>query len=268
MPQINISDLLYLVGDENDKWPMIKDSSNFFLSKFNFMNYLTVGLDNFPFSDYLINSKIVSDWHIVSLNTNENEKVNYECIDTIKKVSESNEDYQGDNTNVQFGLKQFIDYDTVYLNTLQSDTNRNSFRNILKKLDSLEIVKIDSDDNERWVLNEIFEAGFLPSLLYVRFKKSPSENLQTRYTIGHLRMLGYGLLYVHENKYAFYFTGNTVYDCFNVEEQNLHNPLVNSVIKTTVAEFQRLAEEESKPDSSDSKPSIKSGLNVRLKKFY
>ena len=67
MPTQNLSELLYLVGCEDDKWPMLKDNSNFFMKKFGQMNYLTVGMDKFPYPDYLINSKIVSNWHIISL---------------------------------------------------------------------------------------------------------------------------------------------------------------------------------------------------------
>lgn len=255
MPTQNLSELLYLVGCEDDKWPMLKDNSNFFMKKFGQMNYLTVGMDKFPYPDYLINSKIVSNWHIISLSDSENEKKNCDTFKIIRNLTTAYEDYSGENQDIHFGMNQFIDYDTTFLHE-SSDNFRSNFSEIISKLDSLEIVRIDSSGNERWILNEIFESGFLPSIMYIKFSQSPEHNLLTRNLIGNMRMLGYAVLYIYEDKYVFYYTGNNSYDLFNVNECTIQNPYTGQIIKSTLDAYKKWEENKT------------TGMNIKFKKFY
>jgi hypothetical protein len=267
MPSVNLSELVYLVGDEQEKWPMLKDSSNFFLNKFSTMNYITVGLQNFPYPDFLINSKIVSNWHMVVLDTSETRVDNSENISkiqTIEKLSREYTDYEGEDRQIYFGTQQFIDYDTTKLRRLTETTMRDDFVNLLNGLESLEVARIDCSGQERWVLSAILDAGFLPSILNVRLR-DPSKCQLTRNTIGHLRMLGYAVLYVHEDKYLFYFTNNSSYDLFDVRETGTQNPLIKKCIKTTVEAFRTMEELREKETAATA---TATGLSVQLKKFY
>lgn len=259
MSHQNLADILYLVGHEDDKWPMLKESSNFFMKKFSKMNYLTVGMERFPHSDFLINSKIVSNWHIVSLSNSENDASNCDTFKTIKSLATVYEDYSGENPNVHFGMEQFIDYDTTTLHEFQKDplhSNRNDFIKVVRNLESLEVVRIDSSGNERWILNEIFEAGFFPSMIYVRFSESPETNVLTRNMIGNMRMMGYALLYIYENKYVFYYTGDSSYDLFNVNECTMQNPYTGKIIKTTLDAYKEWNENKTP------------GFNIKINKYY
>lgn len=252
----NLADIVYLVGDEDDKWPMIKDTSNFFIQKFNQMNYLTVGMDRFPYPDYLINSKIVSNWHCISLSNSENERQNNERFRTIINLCNNYEEYSGNDDKIKFGTEQFIDYDCTHLYEFDASNNRQKFHELINTLSSLEVVRIDSSGNERWVINEIFEAGFLPSLMYVRFGETPEKNVLNRNLIGHLRMIGYSILYIYEDKYLFYFTDKSVYNLFNVNELGFKNPFITNIIGVVTDEFKKWNENKTE------------GFSVKLTNFY
>ena len=259
MPHANLNDIVYLVGDETDKWPMLKDSSNFFMNKFNTMNYITVGLTNFPYSDFLINSKIVSNWHVVALDTSGALQDNSENImkfQTIEKLNREYLEYEGEDTQIQFGTQQFIDYDTTKLHRFDEGNMRHQFADFLNTLESIEVARIDCPEQERWILSTIFDTGFLPSVMYIRFKENPGNCLLTRNTIGNLRMLGYALLYIHEDKYLFYYTNQSSYDLFNVSELGMQNPFVQKCIKSTLDALQ--TRDETKEN----------GLSIKIKKFY
>lgn len=274
MQRININDLVHLVGDEMDKWPMMKDTSNFFINKFNSMNYLTVGLEKFPYQDFLVNSKIISNWHIIALDSSDNilnNSTNIDKIKTIEKLSREFAEYNGEDKDIYFGMEQFIDYDITKVYHIAKENLRQDTANLIENMESVEILRIDSPGNERWVLSTVFDAGFLPSVLYIRFIDSPEKCVLTRNTIGHLRMLGYGLLYVHEDKYIFYFTNNSSYDLFNVCEISLQNPLINKCIKHTIDTYKETlskntlneAKNENREDTN-----ITPVLLIKLNKFY
>ena len=200
------------------------------------MNYLTVGLERFPYPDYLINSKIVSNWHVVAIDSSESEVQSMANIDKMKQIEELSRNYsnyEGDDREIAFGVDQFIDYDTTKMHHLKSDNSIQGFTQLVNDLQSLEVVRTDSSGNERWIISTILEAGFLPSLMYIRISADPATCILTRNMIGNLRMLGYSVLYCYEGKYVFYYTNQSAYDLFDVTEVSMQNPLIAKVIKTT-----------------------------------
>jgi len=275
MPETNIANLVQLMGHESDVWPIPKDTQQMFVEKFSYMNFLTIGLDYFPYPDFLINSKIISKWSIISLKSDESDK-NLELLKTIRHHSQNYIDYSGNSEEINFGINQFIDYDDTKIFELDQATSRNNFVEILKNMDSLEIVKINSLGNELWILSSILECGFLPSTLLVRFSNSPDNCLKTRNFIGNLRMLGYAVLYniENDNKYLFYYTNVSAYDQFKVDELTTQNPFTKTVINTTINSYKKFIEDSCNSnqsfDNSEEKKNSedKKDLKIKIKNYY
>lgn len=233
MEAVNIADVVALFGHENDKWPLIYDN-NFFTDKFMNMNYLSVGLDTEPYLDLYINSKIISKVKIINLTGSENENSVMNKISEISALAKKYQEYKGEDEFSKFGNSQFIDWDDVELLTLNNQNNRNELYSIIKKFNSLEILKVNSEENVFWILNTVIECGFLPSVIYARFPSDEDHQTLTNAFIGHLRNLGYSLLCNFEGKCVLYLGEPLVYTYANCTEASARNPLIETVIKTTV----------------------------------
>jgi hypothetical protein len=238
---INVADVVALFGPQNDKWPLIYDNS-FFNSKFMNMNYLSVGLDTEPFSDLYINSKIVSKVKFINLTGSDTENMVTRKLEEIGSISSRYEEYKGEDEFMKFGNNQFLDWDDVSILNLNPDNNRNEFYNIVKELESLEILKVNSEKNVFWVLNTVVECGFLPSVIYARFPVNESHKILTNAFIGHLRNMGYSLLCNVDGKCLLYLGEPLVYGYADCTEASSRNPLVETIIKTTVESYKAHAE--------------------------
>jgi hypothetical protein len=233
---INIADIVALFGPENNRWPLIYDNS-FFNDKFMNMNYLAVGLDSEPFSDLYINSKIISKVKFINLTGSDNENNIMKKLGEISNLAKKYQEYKGDDEFLNFGNNQFVDWDDVDLINLNCETNRNELYKIIKNLESLEILKVNSEENVFWVINTVIECGFLPSIIYAKFPEKETHETLTNAYIGNLRNLGYSLLCNFEGKCLFYLGEPLVYEYTKCTEASARNPLIETIIKTTVESY-------------------------------
>lgn len=238
---INISELVALFGPEKDKWPLVYDNS-FFSHKFLDMNLLSVGLDTEPYSDIYIASKIISKINFVNLTGSDEENKTMAKLQELKNLAQKYEEYSGDDEFVKFGNEQFIDWDDVSLVNLNVEKNRNELHNILKNMSSLEILKVNSVENVFWILSTVIENGVLPSLIYAKFPTSESHEILTNAFIGHLRNMGYSLLCNHEGKCLLYYGEPLVYSYTDCTKQSSRNPLIESIITTTISAYKTYLE--------------------------
>ena len=238
---VNVADVVALFGPESDKWPIIYDNS-FFINKFMNMNYLSVGLDTEPYLDMYVNSKIISNAKFINVTGSENENLVMKKMEKIRELARSFEEYRGDDEFTSFGNSQFVDWDDFKLINLNPETNRNELYNIVKNLESLEILKINSHENIFWILNTVIECGFLPSLIYAKFPMDDSHNILTNAFIGNLRNLGYSLLCNFEGKCLLYLGEPLVYTYADCTEASSRNPLVETIIKTSIDSYKQFLE--------------------------
>lgn len=238
---VNVADIVALFGPENDKWPLIYDNS-FFNNKFMNMNFLSVGLDTEPYSDLYINSKIVSKVKFINLTGSDTENAVTKKLQEVSSLSAKYEEYKGEDEFIRFGNNQFVDWDEVKILNFNPNNNRNELYNLIKNLESLEILKVNSEENVFWVLNTVIECGFLPSVIYARFPVNESHRILTNAFIGHLRNLGYSLLCNADGKCLLYLGEPLVYGYANCSEASSRNPLIETIIKTTVESYKAHAE--------------------------
>lgn len=104
------------------------------------------------------------------------------------------------------------------------------------KLESarVDILKLDYAGSlpglEREALRAVLEAGFRPGLVLVRWEGSPDAHVPSCYAAGHLQMMGYKLIAVHEGKYLYYFTDQDLYMSCSWLVTTVPNPLAHELL--------------------------------------
>jgi hypothetical protein len=99
----------------------------------------------------------------------------------------------------------------------------------------IDILKIDTEASapglEKALLGAILSAGYRPAIVLVRWNKMPDVDLSTTLAAGHLQNSGYSLVGKVDNKFAYYFTDEDLYQICSWEGITPNNPVMTEIIE-------------------------------------
>ena len=99
----------------------------------------------------------------------------------------------------------------------------------------IDILKIDTEASapglEKAVLGAVLSAGYRPAIVLVRWSKMPDVDLSTTLAAGHLENSGYSLVGKVDNKFAYYFTDEDLYQICSWEGITGTNPVMTEIIQ-------------------------------------
>jgi hypothetical protein len=183
----------YLCGNDDDLWPMMRNITGFFQKKADAVNYVSFGKVSIEL-DASIFEKTGGKWFMIGEPSGNEIKASLEGEDAPYIVS----------------IGDII--------TASHD--------IMRKLEKIDMCKIDAGDMSRMILYDMLDAGYRPGIILVRFLESPDNHVATQLAAGHLQNCGYALMGVHEDKYLYYFTDNCLYDYCSWTQVSIENPLL------------------------------------------
>jgi len=186
--------MFYTLGAPTDKWPVMRNLGSFFASKGAGTIYATFGKLDMAI-DGAIAEKLGGKWVIV-----------------------------GDEANGSAAVAAASDPSCPYMVKPEDIASLPSAN--IGSLEKIDICRIDAGANSRMILYTLMDAGYRPSLIAVRFPESPDADSRTQIAAAHLQCCGYSLVGVHDDKYLYYFTDNSVYDYCSWTQIALENPLV------------------------------------------
>lgn len=188
--------MFYTLGAPDDKWPVMRNLGSFFASKGAGTIYATFGKLDMAI-DAAIAEKLSGKWVIVG---NENTDNMLAALAAVKDEA----------------CPYMVKPEDIYSVLLP----------YISTLEKIDICRIDAGANSRMILYTLMDAGYRPSLIAVRFPESPDADSKTQIAAAHLQCCGYSLVGIHEDKYLYYFTDDSVYDYCSWTQIALENPLV------------------------------------------
>lgn len=202
-----------VIGEGEHAWITMKNLPGFFSKKIDGCNFVSIGTNPQSISvDAEIIESIGGYLHFIPTSSNEKQLMN-----DFKSILDGN-------TNISHDLELISNrmIDTEYIKIHEID---NSFYSI-RDIEHIDICKIDSDKYGKSAVFNIFDAGFRPSILMIRFKLSPDEDTSTQITAGHIQNMGYILLGKYHTTYLYYFVDDCLYDYCKWSEPKHKNPLM------------------------------------------
>lgn len=94
------------------------------------------------------------------------------------------------------------------------------------------LCRIELYNEEINVVSNLLASKYRPSLIYVRWSKSPDESQPHCEAAGNLQSCGYRLISVNTNGFFFYqYMGKNIYSCCSWTEPSANHPIIELMIK-------------------------------------
>ena len=100
------------------------------------------------------------------------------------------------------------------------------------QLEQIDFLKMEGiNENEKMILYSLFDAGYRPSLLLIRWSADPDASVPSMLAAGHLQNVGYRLLSEQNGYFLYLFTDVCMYDTCSWRDTKTQNPMIEYFLK-------------------------------------
>ncbi len=238
-----------LVGEGDEKWPMLEILWDFFSEKGVKTVFMSVGSDSNPHADLEIAETLGCPLHVFEVR--DSVVKNWESVQTVLKSRKPLEQSNDFLTNVEKkwvlpkNIRIHKELPAPFTGTAVLDGTSYPTKDIFSCVQDcistmslkedqirIDILKISlGNAYEIPILQAVLTSGFRPGMILMNWSNLPDENLASCITAGHLQTCGYTLFAHYGNHFIYISNDRCMYEICSWQVNTIDNPMISEIVK-------------------------------------
>lgn len=235
-----------LIGNQDDRFPMLEGVWDFFSSKGTKTIFVSVGSSSSPLPELDLAETLGCPIHVFEPRSSTQqqweetkhllksrkptEETSLFAKDAIKKWVLPRNIHIDGTLPFMYDGELVIEGEKFLTSSVRQKVEEISERlGFTKEEAHIDFLKVDVPKKEDLILSAVIKARFRPSLLLVRWSHLPDEDMNTMLMAAHLQTLGYRLLAKEDSKFLYYYTDTNYYESCSWQVIGSTNPLIAEI---------------------------------------